>query len=188
MSTSRSGETGSQSDGSERDGESSGDADSEASDCESSSIQTESKTESNNHKNVTIESPLSSNNNTDLDAFSRSLSNLNLNQLAENLGSCKDVSSTSNQPCSYAKCVLYQNPQNAFQTLSQGYVTSSKECSVQSCLYQFTSVELLMGNNKLLCDQCTENRMKYQRKAYSEGNVCCNTVCVWYSSYMCNPD
>ncbi|XP_069830860.1 ubiquitin carboxyl-terminal hydrolase 45 isoform X2 [Dendropsophus ebraccatus] len=168
-STSRSVKPGSQSDGSDRDGESSGDADSEASDCENSSLQMESKREPNNHKNhVTLERPQSANNNIDIDAVSVSLSKLNLNQVAEKLASCKDVSSTSNLPCSYAKCVLSQNPQNAFQTLSQGYVTSSKECSVQSCLYQFTSVELLMGNNKLLCEKCTENRIRNQRKPHSK--------------------
>ncbi|NXP03442.1 UBP45 hydrolase, partial [Thinocorus orbignyianus] len=62
---------------------------------------------------------------------------------------------------------LSQPPQNAFQTLSQSYITSSKECSVQSCLYQFTSVELLMGNNKLLCESCTERKQKYQKKTNS---------------------
>ncbi|KAM3931965.1 ubiquitin carboxyl-terminal hydrolase 45 [Leptodactylus fuscus] len=157
---------GSQSNGSESESqlESSGDADSEASDCENSSAQTKSH---NHKKQVTLESSLSSNNNIDLDAVSSPMSKLNLNEMAENLDSCKDVSCISSQSCSYAKCVLSQNPQNAFQTLSQGYVTSSKECSVQSCLYQFTSVELLMGNNKLLCEKCTENRMKYERKAHS---------------------
>ncbi|KAM4042387.1 ubiquitin carboxyl-terminal hydrolase 45 isoform 2-T3 [Anomaloglossus baeobatrachus] len=165
---SRSVKSGSQSDGSERDGQSSGDADSEASDWEMSIIQKDSKKESNNPKErVSEESPQSTNNNIDLSAVTGSLSKLNLNEMAENLDSCKEVSSTNNQPSSYAKCVPSLNPQNAFQTLSQGYVTSSKECSVQSCLYQFTSVELLMGNNKLLCEKCTENRMKYQRKAHS---------------------
>ncbi|KAG9493288.1 hypothetical protein GDO78_001276 [Eleutherodactylus coqui] len=172
VSTSRSVKTDSQSDGSERHGESqqesSGDADSEASDCETSSLSTESKLESNSNKaHVALESSLSSNNNIDLGAVSGSLATLNLNQVAENVGSYNNISSTSNQPCSYAQCVLSQNPLNAFQTLSQGYVTSSKECSVQSCLYQFTSVELLMGNNKLLCEKCTENRMKYQKKDHS---------------------
>ncbi|XP_056422147.1 ubiquitin carboxyl-terminal hydrolase 45 isoform X2 [Hyla sarda] len=170
-STSRSVNTGSQSDGSERDGESqlesSGDADSEASDCETSPVQTVSNRESNNHKkHVTLERPQSTNNNIDIDAVSDSLSKINLNQVADSMDSCKDVSSTNSPPCSYAKCVLSQNPQNAFQTLSQGYLTSSKECSVQSCLYQFTSVELLMGNNKLLCETCTENRIKHQMKTH----------------------
>ncbi|ELV09698.1 Ubiquitin carboxyl-terminal hydrolase 45 [Tupaia chinensis] len=63
------------------------------------------------------------------------------------------------------------SPQNAFQTLSQSYVTTSKECSIQSCLYQFTSMELLMGNNKLLCENCTEKKQKYQKETSSAGQI-----------------
>ncbi|XP_077383594.1 ubiquitin carboxyl-terminal hydrolase 45 isoform X2 [Festucalex cinctus] len=55
----------------------------------------------------------------------------------------------------------------AFQALSQSYNPGSKECSIQSCLHQFTSVELLMGNNKLLCENCTERRQKQMRKSSS---------------------
>uniref|UniRef100_F7I2C6 Ubiquitin carboxyl-terminal hydrolase n=1 Tax=Callithrix jacchus TaxID=9483 RepID=F7I2C6_CALJA len=71
----------------------------------------------------------------------------------------------SNNLCfSEGKHLRSQSPQNAFQTLSQSYITASKECSVQSCLYQFTSMELLIGNNKLLCENCTENKQKYQEE------------------------
>ncbi|XP_076136314.1 ubiquitin carboxyl-terminal hydrolase 45 [Alosa pseudoharengus] len=59
--------------------------------------------------------------------------------------------------------------QGAFQALSHSYMPSSKECSVQSCLYQFTSVELLMGNNKLLCENCTERRQRQLRKSSTSG-------------------
>lgn len=59
--------------------------------------------------------------------------------------------------------------QGAFQALSQSYNPGSKECSIQSCLHQFTSVELLMGNNKLLCESCTERRQKQTRKSSSAG-------------------
>ncbi|XP_056299859.1 ubiquitin carboxyl-terminal hydrolase 45 isoform X4 [Pseudoliparis swirei] len=55
--------------------------------------------------------------------------------------------------------------QGAFQALSHSYIPRSKECSIQSCLHQFTSVELLMGNNKLLCESCTERRQKQLRKS-----------------------
>uniref|UniRef100_A0A6Q2WU33 Ubiquitin carboxyl-terminal hydrolase n=1 Tax=Esox lucius TaxID=8010 RepID=A0A6Q2WU33_ESOLU len=58
--------------------------------------------------------------------------------------------------------------QGAFQALSHSYTPCSKECSVQSCLHQFTSVELLMGNNKLLCESCTERRQKQLRKSSSK--------------------
>ncbi|XP_029958253.1 ubiquitin carboxyl-terminal hydrolase 45 isoform X2 [Salarias fasciatus] len=61
----------------------------------------------------------------------------------------------------------HQHHQGAFQALSHSYTPSSKECSIQSCLHQFTSVELLMGNNKLLCESCTERRQKQLRKSGS---------------------
>uniref|UniRef100_A0A665UP19 Ubiquitin carboxyl-terminal hydrolase n=1 Tax=Echeneis naucrates TaxID=173247 RepID=A0A665UP19_ECHNA len=60
----------------------------------------------------------------------------------------------------------HQHHHGAFQVLSHSYTPSSKECSIQSCLHQFTSVELLMGNNKLLCESCTERRQKQLRKRY----------------------
>lgn len=60
-----------------------------------------------------------------------------------------------------------RSPQHAFQTLSQSYITTSKDCSVQSCRYQFTSVELLMGNNKLLCENCTEKKQEYPKEISS---------------------
>ncbi|XP_006238003.1 ubiquitin carboxyl-terminal hydrolase 45 isoform X3 [Rattus norvegicus] len=68
---------------------------------------------------------------------------------------------------SEGKHTKLHSAQNAFQTLSQSYVTTSKECSVQSCLYQFTSMELLMGNNKLLCEDCTEKKRKCQKETSS---------------------
>ncbi|KAM4633580.1 ubiquitin carboxyl-terminal hydrolase 45 [Polymixia lowei] len=61
----------------------------------------------------------------------------------------------------------HHHHQGAFQALSHSYTPCSKECSVQSCLHQFTSVELLMGNNKLLCESCTERRQKQLRKGSS---------------------
>lgn len=64
-----------------------------------------------------------------------------------------------------------QHHQGAFQALSNSYTPSSKECSIQSCLHQFTSVELLMGNNKLLCENCTERRHKLLRKGGSAGEI-----------------
>ncbi|XP_047415356.1 ubiquitin carboxyl-terminal hydrolase 45 isoform X2 [Sciurus carolinensis] len=77
------------------------------------------------------------------------------------------LSVSSNLCFSEEKHMKSHSAQNAFQTLSQSYVTTSKECSVQSCLYQFTSMELLMGNNKLLCENCTEKKQKYQKETNS---------------------
>lgn len=65
----------------------------------------------------------------------------------------------------------HQHHHGAFQALSHSYTPSSKECSIQSCLHQFTSVELLMGNNKLLCESCTERRQKQLRKSSSAGKT-----------------
>ncbi|XP_069462500.1 ubiquitin carboxyl-terminal hydrolase 45 isoform X2 [Ambystoma mexicanum] len=79
-----------------------------------------------------------------------------------------------------ARSVPSLNPQTAFQTLSHSYITSSKECSIQSCLYQFTSVELLMGNNKLLCEICTDQKQQYERKINSSGNE--NDAGILYSN------
>lgn len=63
----------------------------------------------------------------------------------------------------------HSHHQGAFKALSHSYTPCSKECSVQSCLHQFTSVELLMGNNKLLCESCTDRRQKQLRKSTSAG-------------------
>ncbi|CAK1550366.1 unnamed protein product [Leptosia nina] len=40
--------------------------------------------------------------------------------------------------------------------LSPRYVCDEDECSVQSCLSNFTALELLTDNNKVSCDTCTE--------------------------------
>ncbi|XP_049876008.1 ubiquitin carboxyl-terminal hydrolase 16 [Pectinophora gossypiella] len=40
--------------------------------------------------------------------------------------------------------------------LSPRYVCDEDECSIQSCLSQFTALELLTGNNKVGCETCTE--------------------------------
>uniref|UniRef100_A0A8C5Q315 Ubiquitin carboxyl-terminal hydrolase n=1 Tax=Leptobrachium leishanense TaxID=445787 RepID=A0A8C5Q315_9ANUR len=155
---------GSQSDGSEREerspSEGSGDADSEASECEAMSIQTSTSRES--HTRVAIDRHRDPHNSTDCqnNTVVGTFSKLSLGPLSENNDNCKGDKLVTCTNSTH----LSKSPQTAFQTLSQGYCTSSKECSIQSCLYQFTSVELLMGNNKLLCEKCTERRVKCQRK------------------------
>lgn len=42
------------------------------------------------------------------------------------------------------------------RTFSPRYQCEEGECSVQSCLNQFTSLELLNGYNKVSCDNCTQ--------------------------------
>ncbi|GAB0094365.1 Ubiquitin carboxyl-terminal hydrolase [Sergentomyia squamirostris] len=41
-------------------------------------------------------------------------------------------------------------------TLAARYQCEDGECSVQSCLNNFTALELMTGNNKVGCDACTE--------------------------------
>ncbi|OCT80440.1 ubiquitin carboxyl-terminal hydrolase 45 isoform X2 [Xenopus laevis] len=165
----------SQSDGSEQDDssqlESSGDADSEASEYENSETQAD--------KRIVVDSGLHYSHNKNIaldscqhhtaegfghDAVTDPLSKLSINSLDENPDSFSQEQSLG---FIRESCELSQNPQTAFQTLSHGYITRPKECSVQSCLYQFTSVELLMGNNKLLCENCTQKQMKCQTRTKS---------------------
>uniref|UniRef100_A0A8C0E9K7 Ubiquitin carboxyl-terminal hydrolase n=1 Tax=Bubo bubo TaxID=30461 RepID=A0A8C0E9K7_BUBBB len=169
---------GSQTDGSEKEAsrsESSFDADSEASESESASKQTAFSPSSNvsglhvNHINVKMPHNKPSDSNEEM--ISSAISKLSfcdtLNEDKKSSRGDPALGLSNNSMFSVDKSLLSQNPQNAFQTLSQSYTTSSKECSVQSCLYQFTSVELLMGNNKLLCESCTERKQKYQKKTNS---------------------
>ncbi|XP_043278379.1 ubiquitin carboxyl-terminal hydrolase 16 isoform X2 [Venturia canescens] len=43
---------------------------------------------------------------------------------------------------------------------SHGYNLKSGDCSIQSCLNQFTAVELLSGSNKVCCEACTARENK----------------------------
>uniref|UniRef100_A0A8B9BCZ5 Ubiquitin carboxyl-terminal hydrolase n=1 Tax=Anser brachyrhynchus TaxID=132585 RepID=A0A8B9BCZ5_9AVES len=173
--TAESAVNGSQTEGSEKEAsrsESSFDADSEASESESASKQSAFSSSSNisalhvNHINVKMPHTKPSDSNDEV--ISSAISKLSFcDTINEDEKSSRGDSGLLNNPMfSVDKSSLSQNPQNAFQTLSQTYITSSKECSVQSCLYQFTSVELLMGNNKLLCESCTE-RKQNKLQSYS---------------------
>ncbi|XP_019393340.1 PREDICTED: ubiquitin carboxyl-terminal hydrolase 45 isoform X4 [Crocodylus porosus] len=172
---------GSQTEGSEKDiscSESSVDADSEASEGESASTQSLFGTSSNTSGlhvnrlnylsgNVKPQNSKPSDSHNEVTVIT-AISKLSLsNTVKECEEGDSPLSLSNNSMFSMEKSALSKNPQNAFQTLSQTYSTSSKECSVQSCLYQFTSVELLMGNNKLLCESCTERKQKYQKKTNS---------------------
>ncbi|NXK30917.1 UBP45 hydrolase, partial [Piprites chloris] len=169
---------GSQTEGSEKEAsrsESSFDADSEASESESASKQTTLSPSSHtsglrvNHVNVKMPHNMPGDSNEEV--ISSAISKLGfcdpINEDKKSSRGDAALGLSNNSMFSVDKSSLSQTPQNAFQTLSQSYITSSKECSVQSCLYQFTSVELLMGNNKLLCESCTERKQKYQKKTNS---------------------
>ncbi|KAG8124005.1 hypothetical protein E2320_019361, partial [Naja naja] len=168
---------GSQTEGSEKEvsrSESSIDADSEASESESASKQIMANktcpspdlcTDGHRHLPPNTKTQYSKSNNSSMEALTSALSKFHFGSTA--IESEGPLNTLSSMPKNTAFSTEMQNPQNAFQTLSQSYVTSSKECSVQSCLYQFTSVELLMGNNKLLCENCTDQKHKRQKKTNS---------------------
>ncbi|XP_027550371.1 ubiquitin carboxyl-terminal hydrolase 45 isoform X1 [Neopelma chrysocephalum] len=169
---------GSQTEGSEKEAsrsESSFDADSEASESESASKQTtlspSSHTSGLHVNHINVKMPHKMPNGSNEEVISSAISKLGfcdpINEDKKSSRGDPALGLSNNSVFSVDKSSLSQTPQNAFQTLSQSYITSSKECSVQSCLYQFTSVELLMGNNKLLCENCTERKQKYQKKTNS---------------------
>ncbi|KAM6946084.1 ubiquitin carboxyl-terminal hydrolase 16, partial [Aplochiton taeniatus] len=54
--------------------------------------------------------------------------------------------------------VVNQDPELAFRTLATRAAPEKQECSVQSCLFQFTEVEKLCQNNRLLCVTCTKRQ------------------------------
>lgn len=41
-------------------------------------------------------------------------------------------------------------------TIAPRYACEDNECSIQSCLNNFTAIELMSGNNKVGCDSCTK--------------------------------
>lgn len=49
-------------------------------------------------------------------------------------------------------------------TMSAPYMCEKGECSVQSCLNQFTAPELLTGNNKVGCELCTKRHGGPEKK------------------------
>uniref|UniRef100_A0A5F8HCV4 Ubiquitin carboxyl-terminal hydrolase n=1 Tax=Monodelphis domestica TaxID=13616 RepID=A0A5F8HCV4_MONDO len=173
----------SQTDGSEKEvshSESSVDADSEASECESASKQTISVRPNSlsflhegvpTYTSIVPELPFAIASESGKEVVTEATAKLSLSDTVtrgtELNSEYQPLNFSSNSLCSVEKYTLSHSPQNAFQTLSQSYTTTSKECSIQSCLYQFTSVELLMGNNKLLCENCTEKKQMYQKKINS---------------------
>ncbi|XP_036392422.1 ubiquitin carboxyl-terminal hydrolase 16 [Megalops cyprinoides] len=62
--------------------------------------------------------------------------------------------------------VVNQDPELAFHTLATRVAPEKQECSVQSCLFQFTEVENLTKNNSLLCVTCSRRQ---SRSKASEG-------------------
>ncbi|KAM9309575.1 ubiquitin carboxyl-terminal hydrolase 45 isoform 2-T4 [Pholidichthys leucotaenia] len=173
------------SDGIKRDSgaqDSSNDADSEASESEwgphtSSScpshgtISTPSSTSTLTPSPTTISAPSPSSSSTNhagaVEQLVSAVSKVNLGFSSADCSASAHCPSEEHGDAQTRENLHHQHHQGAFQVLSHSYTPSSKECSIQSCLHQFTSVELLMGNNKLLCENCTERRQKQLRKSSS---------------------
>ena len=62
-----------------------------------------------------------------------------------------------NSPLQLTKCEWLSR---ALTTLAPRYQAAAGECSLLTCLNQYTAPELLAGNNKFGCDNCTELRNK----------------------------
>ncbi|KAM9851733.1 ubiquitin carboxyl-terminal hydrolase 45 [Aulostomus maculatus] len=166
---------GSLSDGSERDSgpqDSSNDADSEASESEcaprtSSSSYDLGQTSSAHTSTISASSASPSSSTRQGGAVEQLVTAVSKVSLGFSSGDGSPSSHCSPEEQGERENFHHQYHQGAFQALSHSYTPSSKECSIQSCLHQFTSVELLMGNNKLLCESCTERRQKQLRKSSS---------------------
>ncbi|XP_069060173.1 ubiquitin carboxyl-terminal hydrolase 16 isoform X1 [Pleurodeles waltl] len=67
-----------------------------------------------------------------------------------------------NTSCHISETKLYEvvneDPETAFCTLADRNTINTEECSVETCLYQFTRNEKLCENNKLLCNVCTQKQ------------------------------
>ncbi|XP_036413196.1 ubiquitin carboxyl-terminal hydrolase 16 [Colossoma macropomum] len=67
--------------------------------------------------------------------------------------------------------VVNQDPELAFRTLASRAAPDKQECSVESCLYQFTEVEHLTQSNSLLCVTCTKRQATSKASDGSRKNV-----------------
>ncbi|KAG5858363.1 hypothetical protein JTB14_006977 [Gonioctena quinquepunctata] len=54
------------------------------------------------------------------------------------------------------ECIEEEDESMWSGTISSRYQCEEGECSVQSCLNQFTECELMAGNNKVSCELCTQ--------------------------------
>ncbi|XP_049915540.1 ubiquitin carboxyl-terminal hydrolase 16 [Epinephelus moara] len=67
--------------------------------------------------------------------------------------------------------VVSEDPELAFHTLATRTTPEKQECSVQSCLFQFTEVETLTQNNSLLCVTCTKRQPSRDKPRGSKKNI-----------------
>ncbi|XP_061575717.1 ubiquitin carboxyl-terminal hydrolase 16 [Cololabis saira] len=83
----------------------------------------------------------------------------------------QSVESEDEEPEAKEYTVINQDPELAFHTLATRTTPEKQECSVQSCLFQFTEVETLTQSNSLLCVTCTKRQKRADKAGESKKNV-----------------
>lgn len=91
----------------------------------------------------------------------------------------QDMETEDEPPEGKEYTVVNQDPELAFHTLAARTAPEKQECSVQSCLFQFTEVETLTQNNSLLCVTCTK-RQGNKDKAGGMWNFSPRTYLTYY--------
>jgi ubiquitin carboxyl-terminal hydrolase 16/45 len=62
-------------------------------------------------------------------------------------------------------------------TVLPRYQCDDGECSIQSCLNQFTALELMTGNNKVGCENCTQRQNQGEFKGGSMSQSYIDHLC-----------
>ncbi|KAM9733245.1 ubiquitin carboxyl-terminal hydrolase 16 [Menidia menidia] len=83
----------------------------------------------------------------------------------------EDMGSEDEPPEAKEYTVTNQDPELAFHTLATRASPEKQECSIQSCLFQFTEVETLTQNNSLLCVSCTKRQPREDKAGGSKKNI-----------------
>ncbi|XP_053561964.1 ubiquitin carboxyl-terminal hydrolase 16 isoform X2 [Bombina bombina] len=102
--------------------------------------------------------------NTDQDELTDNLNRLNLSNSVEAAEIEIEIIDDHEPAMTQLYEVVNEDPVTAFCTLSDRQELPADECSVLSCLYQFTHKESLVGNNQLLCNTCTKKQINGPRK------------------------
>lgn len=76
----------------------------------------------------------------------------------EDSDTAEQVWENENEPETKEYTVVNEEPELAFHTLATRTAPEKQECSVKSCLFQFTEVETLTQSNSLLCVTCTKQQ------------------------------
>ena len=81
------------------------------------------------------------------------LPSMNTHHGHTNLSRCNSANAKHNRSW---KEIQKEGQRKSVNTLRDRYHPNAGECSIESCLHQFTAAELLTGNNKFGCKNCTK--------------------------------